>query len=216
MYSKKYESNRKELTNDNLKNVDYMLTTTELAMMIREKNIDFKTLKDSNFDSLMGKTSSSGVIFGSSGGVMISTLRALNYKLSNKNVNNLTFTNIRSTESIKKMNIKIANQDLNIAVIFGLTNIEKVLKEIKDNKEHFDFIEVMACPSGCIGGAGNTLPNINKLEEVRAKRIEVLNKIDENSKIKTCFENTEVNKLYNNYLNKERINSLLHTTYSPK
>ena len=74
----------------------------------------------------------------------------------------------------------------------------------------------MACPSGCIGGAGNPLPNINKLEEVRAKRIEVLNKIDENSKIKTCFENTEVNKLYNNYLNKERINSLLHTTYSPK
>lgn len=102
MYSKKYESNRKELTNDNLKNVDYMLTTTELAMMIRENNIDFKTLKDSNFDSLMGKTSSSGVIFGSTGGVMISTLRALNYKLSNKNVNNLTFTNIRSTESIKK------------------------------------------------------------------------------------------------------------------
>lgn len=193
-----------------------MLTTTELAMMIRENNIDFKTLKDSNFDSLMGKTSSSGVIFGSTGGVMISTLRALNYKLSNKNVNNLTFTNIRSTESIKKMNIKIANQDLNIAVIFGLTNIEKVLKEIKDNKEHFDFIEVMACPSGCIGGAGNPLPNINKLEEVRAKRIEVLNKIDENSKIKTCFENTEVNKLYNNYLNKQRINSLLHTTYSPK
>ena len=214
--AKKYESKRKELTNDNLKNVDYMLTTTELAMMIREKNIDFKTLKDSNFDSLMGKTSSSGVIFGSTGGVMISTLRALNYKLSNKNVNNLTFTNIRSTESIKKMNIKIANQDLNIAVIFGLTNIEKVLKEIKDNKEHFDFIEVMACPSGCIGGAGNPLPNINKLEEVRDKRIEVLNKIDENSKIKTCFENTEVNKLYNNYLNKERINSLLHTTYSPK
>lgn len=213
--AKKCEGNRKELVNNNLKNVDYYLTTTELIMLIKENNIDFLSLEDKNYDSLMGTGSSAGLIFGSTGGVMEANLRTLEYRLTGKN-EKLDVKNIRTTDSIKKATIKIANKEIKVAVVYGLNNAKTVIEEIENNDIHYDFIEVMACPCGCIGGAGNPLQNVNKFQEIRENRLKELFNVDNSSVIKNPYQNKEVQKLYNKFLNKEKIHTLLHTTYSDK
>ncbi len=212
--AKKCEGNRKELVNDGFKNVDYYLTTTEVIMLIKESNIDFLSLEDEKYDSLMGTGSSAGLIFGSTGGVMEANLRTLEYRLTGKN-DKLDVKSIRTTESIKKATIKVGNKELKVAVVYGLNNAKEVLEELENNV-HYDFIEVMACPYGCVGGAGNPLQNVNKFPEVRENRLKELSNVDNSSVIKNPYQNKEVQKLYNKFLNKEKIHSLLHTTYSDK
>lgn len=213
--AKKYEGNRPELTNDNLKNVDYYLTTTEISMMVKERKINFTDLRYSEFDSLMSTSSKTANNFASTGGVTESILSAISY-LNKENLTKETYKIIKDTSSFKELNINIKNINLKVLIIYGINNAKKVLDDLKNRKATYDFIEVMACPMGCIGGAGNKLSNINKLEEIRNNRLNNLTKISNNSIINNCFQNKEVTKLYNTYLNKERITSLLHTTYTKK
>ena len=213
--AKKYEKDRPELSNDGFNNVDFMLTTTELVMMIKESNVSMDSLSDSDFDSLMGKGSTSGLIFGSSGGVMEASLRTLAHRLNVKN-SDLNILNIRSTDSIKEFDINIGNLNLKVAVVYGLSNASKLLKEIESGEKKFDFVEVMACPCGCVGGAGNPLQNINKFPLIREQRLNGLSKIDEKSNIKNPYQNKEVQKLYNSFLTKDKVHSLLHTSFNEK
>ncbi len=213
--AKKFESNRKELMNDGFKNVDYYLTTTEVSMMIKENKIDFKNIRLSEFDKLMGKASSSGVIFGSTGGVTESVLRAVSY-LNGKSEDKNTCEVIRDTKDFKEVSVSIGSMKLNVLVVYGLKNAKEVLDKIKNKTVKCDFVEVMSCPMGCVGGAGNKLSNINKLDEVRDMRKDLLNLFDSEMIVRNCFQNKEMMKLFNGYLNKERIKNYLHTSFSKK
>ena len=213
--AKKFESSRKELMNDGFKNVDYYLTTTEVSMMIKENKIDFKNIRLSEFDKLMGKTSSSGVIFGSTGGVTESVLRAVSY-LNGKSEDKNTCEVIRDTKDFKEVSVSIGSMKLNVLVVYGLKNAKEVLDKIKNKTVKYDFVEVMSCPMGCVGGAGNKLSNINKLDEVRDMRKDLLNLFDSEMIVRNCFQNKEMMKLFNGYLNKERIKNYLHTSFSKK
>ena len=213
--AKKFESSRKELMNDGFKNVDYYLTTTEVSMMIKENKIDFKNIRLSEFDKLMGKASSSGVIFGSTGGVTESVLRAVSY-LNGKSEDKNTCEVIRDTKDFKEVSVSIGSMKLNVLVVYGLKNAKEVLDKIKNKTVKYDFVEVMSCPMGCVGGAGNKLSNINKLDEVRDMRKDLLNLFDSEMIVRNCFQNKEMMKLFNGYLNKERIKNYLHTSFSKK
>ena len=213
--AKKFESSRKELMNDGFKNVDYYLTTTEVSMMIKEYKIDFRNIRLSEFDKLMGKASSSGVIFGSTGGVTESVLRAVSY-LNGKSEDKNTCEVIRDTKDFKEVSVSIGSMKLKVLVVYGLKNAKEVLDKIKNKTVKYDFVEVMSCPMGCVGGAGNKLSNINKLDEVRDMRKDLLNLFDSEMIVRNCFQNKEMMKLFNGYLNKERIKNYLHTSFSKK
>ena len=201
--------------NDGFKNVDYYLTTTEVSMMIKENKIDFKNIRLSEFDKLMGKASSSGVIFGSTGGVTESVLRAVSY-LNGKSEDKNTCEVIRDTKDFKEVSVSIGSMKLNVLVVYGLKNAKEVLDKIKNKTVKYDFVEVMSCPMGCVGGAGNKLSNINKLDEVRNMRKDLLNLFDSEMIVRNCFQNKEMMKLFNGYLNKEKIKNYLHTSFSKK
>jgi iron only hydrogenase large subunit-like protein len=194
---------------------EYYLTTTEVSMMIKENKIDFKNIRLSEFDKLMGKSSSSGVIFGSTGGVTESVLRAVSY-LNGKSEDKNTCEVIRDTKDFKEVSVSIGSMKLKVLVVYGLKNAKEVLDKIKNKTVKYDFVEVMSCPMGCVGGAGNKLSNINKLDEVRDMRKDLLNLFDSEMIVKNCFQNKEMMKLFNGYLNKERIKNYLHTSFSKK
>ena len=207
--SKKNETKREDLINNGLHNLDYMLTTTELGLMIKENNIDFNNLEEGKFDELMGTGSSAGLIFGTSGGVMEAILRTASYLLMGKE-DIIEISEIRGDDFFRSANIKLGNISLKVAVIYGIENANNLLKKIRNKEETFDFIEVMTCENGCIGGGGTPLQNLNKIKEIRKKRLETLYDVDELSKVKASYQNEQIKKVYNDFLNEENIEELLH------
>lgn len=199
--------------------VDYVLTASELAMLIKEENIKFDSLKNGNYDDLMNKGSGSGVIFGNTGGVMEAAVRQLYKILTNSEPKDdfLNLKDLRGIDGIKEASININGFNLNVAVIHGMKNVEFILE--KDRYKKYHFIEVMNCLGGCIGGGGQPLTQINEYNDVVKKRINGLYSIDNETKIKCSQSNPDVKKLYNNYLKKplsEKSEKLLHTSYNDK
>lgn len=210
--AKKYEIKREELQGN-----DFILTTSELAILLREQNINFNGLKESDFDSLLKEASGAGVIFGNSGGVMEAALRTAYYLLENKSAPAEFYhlEKIRGLEDIKEATINIGSLAFKVAVVYGMPSLEKLLPL----KEQYMFIEVMNCDGGCIGGGGQPLIPISKSKEYQEKRIESLYKVDKNSSLRNSYENSEVIALYKNYLeypNSPKAKKLLHTTYKSK
>lgn len=199
--------------------VDYVITTSELALLIKEENIKFESLDDALYDDLMNKGSGSGVIFGNTGGVMEAAVREL-YKILTKKVPTgdfLRLNDIRGMSGIKEANIDVNGFNLKVAVVHGMKNLEELLKDNKYKKYH--FIEVMNCPGGCIGGGGQPLTNVADYEKIRLKRIEGLYNIDNKCEIKCSQDNPNIRKLYTEYLGKplsEKSEKLLHTSYNDK
>ncbi len=192
--------------------VDYCITTTELAMMIRERGIIFKTVSPLDFDSLIGNGSGSGLIFGSSGGVTEAVLRTA-YYLINKEKAPQEFYNlvkVRGEENFKETIIDLKKYQLKVAVINQLKTIKEKEKILND----YDFIEVMTCPGGCLGGAGQPLVTISKLNEYREKRRKALYENDKNQNIKDSYENPLVIEAYNTYINKGKV--ILHNCHKEK
>jgi len=211
--AKKYEIARSELSVKGMPGVDCVLTTREFARLIKKKNIDFKKLKPSRLNNLIGEPSGAGVIYGASGGVMESAFRTTYEKLTGKKLDKLDFKQVRGMEGIKKAQVKINGKMHKIAVVNGLGNAKKLLEEIKQNpKNEYTCIEVMACPGGCIGGGGQPLPAD---EEIRIARANGLYKIDRKTKIRRAHENPVVKKVYKNLFekNKKLRHMVLHTTY---
>ena len=192
--AKKWEVKRKEFMVDGYYPVDDTLTTSETARLIKENNIDFKNLKGQSFDNPLGDASGAGIIFGVTGGVMIAALRTAYNLLTSKNPENLNFREeITRLEGLKILNIELPGKTLRIAVIDGLGNFKSIANRLQD----FDYIEVMACPGGCIGGGGQPKPIDNKIRELREKG---LLGIDQGLKIRLAHENPLVKKLYQEFL----------------
>jgi iron-only hydrogenase group A len=203
--AKKFESTRPELKSD----VDYVLTTRELAKLIRSKKIDFKNLKAKDFDHPLGISTGAGVIFGATGGVMEAALRTAYELGTGKTLKKIDFTEIRGTDGIKEGSVKIGSKKIKFAVAHGGANIKKLL----ENKDKYHFIEMMACPGGCIGGGGQPWPT-NK--ETIKKRMAAIYKADRDLPLRKSHENPAVQKLYKDFLGEpgsEKAHKLLHTYY---
>ena len=206
--AKKFEAQREEMAGD----VDYVLTTRELAQMIKEAGFKFENLEDSNFDQLMGESTGAGAIFGTTGGVMEAALRTAYEKITGKELEEIDINGVRGFDEIKKITVNIDGLEVKAAVAHGLSNARKVFEMIKKG-EKFHFIEFMACPGGCLGGGGQPLAAD---KEVLKNRMEAIYEIDTNKKLRKSHENPYIIKLYKEYLENpgsEIAHKLLHTKY---
>jgi len=223
--AKKFESNRPEMHDSGYRDVDYVLTTRELAIMIKQAGIDFMKLPDKKFDRIMGESTGAGVIFGATGGVMEAALRTVYELVTGREVpfDNINITPVRGMEGVREASIKIENPleawsfldgvELKCAIAHGLVNAKKVMDAIKANTIDYHFIEFMACIGGCLGGGGQPIPTN---PEIRAKRAKAIYDEDEAMPIRKSHENPEIIKIYEDYLGKplgEKSHHLLHTKY---
>ncbi|MGV8141499.1 MAG: NADH-dependent [FeFe] hydrogenase, group A6 [Candidatus Woesearchaeota archaeon] len=210
--AKKFEIGRPEFNGD----ADYVLTTVELAKLIKEMNIDFVNIEDSEFDSPLGESSGAGAIFGHTGGVMEAALRTVADWMGHKDFRNIEYEHIRGMETLKEATVHISGREINIAVVHTLGEARKLLEEIKSGKSKYQFIEIMACYGGCIGGGGQPKPCD---AETLKKRVGALIREDENKELRKSHKNPAVLKLYKEYLGEfgsERAHRLLHTSYYPQ
>lgn len=220
--AKKYENNRQELSNNNLQNVDYVLTTRELAQMIKELGIDFVSLKDEEFDNPFGEGTGAAVIFGTTGGVAEAALRTIYELLSGTELTNVQFNQVRGIEGIKEATIKLPNGiEINTAVVHGLGNARKIMELIRTGEKEYQFIEVMACPGGCINGGGQPILNSRLAENIniRHKRAKAIYDEDESLVIRKSHENPYIKRIYQELLgepNSKLAHELLHTHYIPR
>lgn len=216
--AKKFERSREEMKNNELDNVDCVITTRELARMIKQANIDFVNLEETEFDDPMGEATGAGAIFGTTGGVMEAALRTAYETVTGKELAKVEFEEVRGETGIKKASIDLNGKEIKVVVAHGLGNARKVLDEIKEGKANYQFVEIMACPGGCIMGGGQPIVSSKKRMDidVRKLRAEALYKIDEQSVLRKSHENPAIKKLYEEYLETPgsyRAHKLLHTHY---
>lgn len=215
--AKKYESSREEMIED----VDAVITTRELAKMIKQAQMDFVNLPDSGFDSPMGEATGAGAIFGTTGGVMEAALRTLEEKLTGNTLAKLEYEPVRGEQGIKRATLNLNGKEVKVVVASGLKNAQTIMDEIKEGKADYQFVEIMACPGGCVMGGGQPIKSskVRATVDVRAKRAGCLYSIDEASTIRKSHENPVIKDMYENYLGEvggEKAHHLLHTTYSKK
>ncbi|MEI7579340.1 MAG: [FeFe] hydrogenase, group A [bacterium] len=213
--SKKYESNHEKLLIDGMKPVDHVLTVREAAKMLKKHNVDLPMLEETEVDPV-GQYSGAAAIYGATGGVMESALRSAYYYVTGKELDKVEFESVRGMNGIKKATIKIGDLDLKVGVITTVKNAEIVIEELKRNPDAYHYIEVMACPGGCIGGGGQPIPSTNR---IIAKRIKGLYNIDDTMQLRKAHLNPIVKEVFETYLNKlshERQEQILHTHYSQK
>lgn len=226
--AKKFEAARPEMNSSGFRDVDYVLTTRELAHMIRQAGIDFRSLPEEKYDSIMGESTGAAVIFGTTGGVMEAALRTAYEIVTGREVpfKNLNIEPVRGMEGIKSAKIKIENvkdewkflegAELSVAVAHGLANADKLMKEIKSGKANFHFIEIMACPGGCIGGGGQPIPTS---PEIRKKRADAIYVADSSLPLRKSHDNPEIKLIYEEFLHEplgHHSHELLHTHYTPR
>ena len=216
--AKKFERQRPEMQNDGLYDVDNVITTRELSRMIKQANIEFEKLEDSNFDDPMGEATGAGAIFGTTGGVMEAALRTAQDTLTGKSLDKIEFEQVRGGKGIKKATIEIAGKPIKVVAASGLSNARKILDEIKSGKADYQFVEIMACPGGCIMGGGQPIKTSKTRSEVDVKKLRAdsIYSIDEKSTIRKSHENPVLKKIYEEYLEQPgsyRAEKLLHTNY---
>ncbi len=226
--AKKFECDRSEMRDSGFKDVDYVLTTRELAMMIKQAGIDFAKLEDDSYDSILGESTGAAVLFGTTGGVMEAALRTAHEIITGREVpfTNLNIKPVRGMEGVKEATIKIKNVkpewaflegvELNVAVAHGLANANKLMQSVQNGTSNYHFIEVMGCPGGCIGGGGQPIPTS---PEIRKKRADAIYEEDMNKPIRKSHENPEVAKLYKDFLGEplgHKSHELLHTHYTAR
>ena len=221
-------SAKKEEKDRNDNDVDIVLTTVELADVIKLFGISFTNLEDEKFDTdLLGDFSGAAVIFGTSGGVMEAALRTAYHTLTNNEYDSIKFETVRGMNGIKDASLEINGNKINVAVVHSLSNAKVLLEQIKEGTCKYDFIEVMACPLGCINGAGQPKITSNHLDITQKdnvlfntyKRANALYKEDDNLPIRQSHNNPQIQQLYKDYLEKpgsHKAHKLLHTTYSEK
>ncbi len=194
--------------------VDCVLTTRELARMIRADRIMVDALEEEEFDRPLGVSSGAGVIFGSTGGVMEAALRSAYYMISGKNPAPDSFQAIRSPQEWRESEFNMAGTKVKVAAVSGLRNTRKLMEALRRGEVQYDFVEVMACPGGCVGGGGQPIHDGQELAE---KRSEYLYELDAENKLRFSHENPAIVKLYEDYLEKpmsHRAHELLHTDQS--
>jgi NADH-quinone oxidoreductase subunit G/[NiFe] hydrogenase diaphorase moiety small subunit/NADP-reducing hydrogenase subunit HndD len=210
------------------RDVDYVLTTRELSIMIKQAGIDFMQLEDMQFDRLMGESTGAAVIFGVTGGVMEAALRTAYELVTGRPIpfENLNISPVRGMDGVRQATVKIEKPlkewkflegvELRCAIAHGLINAKTVMDAVKAGKADFHFLEVMACPGGCLGGGGQPIPTN---PEIREKRARAIYEEDAGKPIRKSHENPEVQKIYKDFLGEplsEVSHHLLHTTYTPR
>lgn len=215
--AKKAEAKRTELSHQDLQNVDYVLTTREYGLMLKEACIDFANLPEGDFDHMLGESTGASVIFGTTGGVIEAAARTAYEWLTGETLEQVELTQLRGLDGIRSGKVQIGDLELNIGIAHGLGNARKLLDCIKAGECNFQAIEIMACPGGCIGGGGQPYHH-GDMEIIRKRQIAIYQE-DRNKTKRKSHENMEVLDLYEKYLGKpygEKAHELLHTHYVPK
>ncbi len=219
--AKKFEAKRPEMNATGYPDVDVVLTTRELAKMIREAGIDFTELPERHFDDPMGEATGAGVIFGATGGVMEAALRYAVELLEGKPLEKVEFEAVRGVEGIKEATIEAGGMKIKAAVASGTGNAKKLLEKIKNGEAEYHFVEIMACPGGCVNGGGQPIQpsKVRSWVDLRSERAKALYEEDENLPLRKSQDNPFVKKLYEEYLGhpgSHRAHELLHTHYAPR
>jgi len=223
--SKKTEANRPEMEVDGLRDVDFSITTRELGDMIKQARINFTKLADEHPDSILGEYTGAGVIFGATGGVMEAALRTVADILTGKDLENIEYQNVRGIEGVKEASVVLPiegkDTEIMVAVAHGTANAAKVLNAVKNGEKQYHFIEVMACPGGCVHGGGQSHVSAKARLDVnpKSKRADALYELDRSLPLRKSHKNPEVIKLYEEFLkepNSHLSHKLLHTHYNKK
>ena len=218
--AKKYEIRRDEL-NVTKRDTDFVLTTRELARMIKENDINFLNLEDSEFDSPLGLGSGAGVIFGNTGGVAEAALRTAYHFITNKDLkdDDLVFSSVRGMAGVKEAQIEIEGKVIKVAVLNGMKNAKNLIDKMKEEKLDYQFIEVMNCIGGCIAGGGQPKLTLLKMKDGKLKRIDGLYSEDEKMKKRVSYKNPDIIKIYKDFygeVGSSLAHQYLHTSYKNK
>lgn len=223
--AKKFEADRPEMRSSGFKDIDFVLTTRELAIMIKQAGLDFRSLDPMPYDSIMGESTGAAVIFGATGGVMEAALRTAYEIVTGREVpfSNLNITPVRGMDGVKEASIKIEGcapdwkflegAELKVAIAHGLVNANKIMRDVRAGKSPYHFVEIMACPGGCIGGGGQPIPTSM---EIRKNRMKAIYSEDEHMVLRKSHENPDVIAIYEEFLDKpnsHKSHELLHTHY---
>ena len=216
--AKKFEITRDGQSSAGVPDTDFVLTTRELARLIKRAGINFTSLKDSDFDPSLGISSGAGAIFGATGGVMEAALRTASDLLTGVSLDKIEYGEVRGTEGIKEATYSIAGISINVAVVSGLKNAAKVLNSIKTGEKNYHFIEIMCCPGGCINGGGQPIQpaSVKNFTDLKSLRSNALYEEDRNLPIRKSHENPILQKIYKEYLGdpgSEIAHKILHTGY---
>ena len=226
--AKKYEIRRAEMHSASdyyggldIKDMDFVLTTRELALWAKEQDIDFAGLQDSSYDDIMGQASGAGVIFGNTGGVMEAALRTAYEYITGEEAPQLLYQlePVRGFEGIREATLKIKDMEVNVAVVYGTANARKMIERVKQGGKQYHFIEVMTCPGGCIGGGGQPKDIMKDADQVRKARIASLYKRDEEMTLRKSHENPSIKQIYEEFYGEplsEMAEKMLHTYYEDK
>jgi NADP-reducing hydrogenase subunit HndD len=215
--AKKYESKRKEFYKDGNPDIDYVLTTRELARLIKQFNLDLKDMPSEDYDDPLGESTGAAVIFGATGGVIEAATRTAYEVFTGKPLPKIDFTELRGIEGIRDAWVDFDGTPIHIGIAHGLSNARKLLERVREGKEQFHAIEVMACPGGCVGGAGQPYHHGNS--EIIKKRTEAIYREDAGKPIRKSHENPSIKKIYEEYFGEpcgHKSHELLHTHYFDK
>jgi NADH-quinone oxidoreductase subunit G len=215
--AKKYEASRAEFSHNGIRDVDIVITTRELADMFKEAGILLNKLEAAEYDNPLGESTGAGVIFGASGGVLEAALRTAADWISGEDLEEVNFSAVRGLEGIKEATVNVAGISVKAAVTSGLGNARKILEKIQRGEAHYDAIEIMACPGGCLNGGGQ--PYIHENTAILEKRKAAIYTADENLSKRKSHQNPQIIKLYKEFLGKpgsHKAHELLHTKYGAK
>lgn len=216
--AKKFEKERDEMAVNGLRDVDAVLTTRELARMIKQANMDFVNLPEEDFDRVLGESTGAGVIFGATGGVMEAAIRTVADILTGEDLQDLDYEGVRGIEGVKEATVNVAGMDINVAVAHGTGNAKKLLEAVRAGEKDYHFIEVMGCPGGCVTGGGQPIVNAQDRMDYdpRVLRAKATYAEDANKQKRKSHKNEEVQKVYEEFLgepNSHKAHELLHTHY---
>ena len=219
--AKKFEAKRPEMSNNGLMDVDHVITTRELAKMIKAAGIDFNALPDEDFDKLMGESTGAAVIFGTTGGVMEAALRTAYELITGSELENIDLHDVRGMEGIKEATVKVGDLDVNVAVCSSTGKAAELLDAIKAGEKSYTFIEVMGCPGGCVNGGGQPIVSstVRNWTDIRVARAKALYDEDAAKTLRKSHENPEIKAIYEEYLGKpngHKSHELLHTSYEKR
>ncbi|WP_099188292.1 [FeFe] hydrogenase, group A [Tepidibacter mesophilus] len=215
---KKYECDREEMNSSGYKDVDVVITTRELAYLIKDMEIDFKNIEEEKFDNPLGDYTGAGTIFGTTGGVMEAAIRTGYELITKESIPNIDIHSVRGENGVTKSTIDVGDIKLNVAVVSGLENIKSILEDVKNNRSNLHFIEVMTCPQGCISGGGQPKVILDKYKELAYNnRKKSIYAHDGECAVRKSHENESIKKLYEEFLGEplgEKSHHLLHTEYA--
>ena len=216
--AKKFEAGRDDQAAAGVPDTDVAITTRELARMIKRAGLKFAELPDEEFDNPLGESSGAGAIFGATGGVMEAALRTAVETLTGKELEKLEFTEVRGTAGVKEATYNVAGMDVNVAVASGLKNAHALLDKVKSGEKQYHFIEIMACPGGCVNGGGQPVQpaSVRNFVDLRGKRAAALYEEDANLPVRKSHENPMIKKIYEEYFEKpgsHKAHEILHTSY---